>query len=362
MSQIFGILGISDSEIAYVNTIGQRIVYDAVAELLARHNAELGQMVSVFVDQTTEDFKFRYKLPGGGYLQLRGGQAQSAAVKALGSWDVALPLLDYGTSLGGIDIDLAYMTVQDLNVHLDTVLLQDVNTLRLEILKCLFDRVAYTFVDPLPNVGSLTIQPFANADSVTYPPVLGADTEATEDHMLESNYAASGISDTNNPYVTIKNELEEHFGAPQGGSNIVTFINPAETAKTQALADFVDLPDRYVQVGQDTATVAGLPAGIPGKIIGRMSNSTWVSEWRWIPSGYMFGIHLDAPKPLRMRVDRGYTGIPRGLNLVYESDVYPLRNSQYRHRFGLGVVNRLNGVAMELNTGGSYTVPTGFSH
>jgi hypothetical protein len=363
MSGIFGILGLADSEIAYVNVVGQRVVYDAVQQFLAQHNEELRVAQSLFVDSETEDFKFRYKLPGGGYLQRRGGKAQSAAVKTTGSWDVALPLEDFGVGLGGFDVDLAYMSLQDLQVHLDTVTLQNINTVRLEILKCLFDNVAYTFNDPLPNVGDLTIQPLANGDSVVYPPVLGTVTEATDDHFIGTAYAASAISDTNNPYETIKNEVEEHFGAPTGGSNIISFINPAQTAKTQALSDFDPVNDRFIEPGANKDTIMGLPAGVPGRILGRVSG-VWVSEWRWIPANYISATHLDAPKPLRMRVDRAYTGLPRGLNLVAQSgqDAYPLQGSQYRHRFGLAVVNRLNGVSMHLSGNSTYTVPTGYSH
>lgn len=361
MSAIFGILGINDSEIAFVNTIGQQVVYDAVQEVLNRHNQDLQAALSVFLDGTTEDFKFRYILPGGGYLQRRGGQAPSAAVKRTGSWDVALPLEDFGAALGGIDVDLAYMSIQDLNAHLDTILAQDINTVRLEVLKALLDSAQYTFADPLPNVGSLTVVPLANGDSVVYPPVIGSDTEATDNHYLESGYAAGSISDSNNPFKTLVAELEEHFGTPQGGSNIVTFINNAQTDVVDSLADFDPVNDRFVQPGVNTAQLVGLPANLPGKIIGR-TNGTWVSEWRFVPANYMVSVHLDAPKPLRQRVDRAYTGLPRGLSLVSESDVYPLQNAHYRHRFGVAVVNRLNGVVMELGTGGSYTVPSGYGH
>ncbi len=359
MSAIFGALGIADTERAFVQTLGQSVVYDAVGQVLAQWNRDLDAAYSLLVDGTTEDFKFRYKLPGGGYLQRRGGLAQSANIKATGSWDVSLPLDDFGAAVGGDDITLAYMSIQDLNVHLDTIMAQDLNTTRLEILKCMFDNANYTYDDPLH--GALTITPFANADAVVYPPVLGADAEATESHMLGTTYLSSAISDTNNPFVTIVDELEEHFGAPTGGSNIITFINQAQTAKVKALTDFDPVDDKFTQPGANTAQLVGLPANVPGRIIGRVSGS-WVSEWRYMPADYMFGIHLDAPKPLRMRVDPAYTNIPRGLVLKAKDEKYPLENSHYSHRFGLAVVNRLNGVAIKFVANGVYAVPTGFGH
>jgi hypothetical protein len=359
MSQIFGLLGLPDTDRSFVNTVGQRVVYDAIMEILNRHNQELDAAIGIFSDGTTEDFKFRYKLPGGGYLQRRGGQAQSANVKRVGQWDVALPLEDFGAAVGGDRVSLAYMTMKELDTHIDTITLQDINTVRLEILKALFDSAQYTFVDPIH--GSLTITPLANNDAVVYPPVIGSETEAADNHYLESGYIATAISDSNNPYVTMRDELEEHFGYPQGGSNLIAFINKAETAETEALTDFTEVQDRFVRPGDNTAVLEGLPSTIPGRIIGR-TNGVWVAEWGFIPAGYMLGVHLDAPKPLMQRVDPANTGLPRGLSLISESDEYPLQNSHYAHRFGFAVVNRLNGVVMELANGGSYTVPTGFGH
>ncbi len=137
----------------------------------------------MFVEEQTENFKERYKLPGGGRLQRRGGYAASGAVKAYGGYDVAYPLEDFGAQLADSDVALAYMTLQDLDRHLDTIFAQDANTVRFELLKALLNNTQDTFVDPLH--GSLTIEPLANGDSVTYPPVLGSETEATDTHYLE---------------------------------------------------------------------------------------------------------------------------------------------------------------------------------
>ena len=65
MSSIFGILGIPDTDRSYVNTIGQSVVYDAVQEALNQMNEELTAAVGVFIGETTDDFKRRYKLTGG---------------------------------------------------------------------------------------------------------------------------------------------------------------------------------------------------------------------------------------------------------------------------------------------------------
>lgn len=360
MANIFAALGLQDSDRSFVNTIGQRAVYDATNTILAQYNADLRAAMRVFVGEATSDHKLRYKLPGGGRLQRRGGQAQSGAQKAYGSWDVAFPLEDFGAQLVGDDVALAYMSLQEYNRHLNSILIADQNTVRFELLKALFNNTERTFVDPI--WGSLLVEPLANGDSVTYPPVLGSESDATEDHYLETNYASSAISDTNNPFNTAANELEEHFGAMQGGANIVSFINNAQVTKTRALADFVDLSDMGIVPGSNTATLQGLPSGIPGRIIGRLTDSgVWVSEWRWIPADYIVTTHLDAPPPLAERVDPVETGLGTGLQLVSTDADYPFQAARYRHRFGFGAANRLNGVVTECGTGGTYTIPTAYS-
>jgi hypothetical protein len=363
MSTIYGAIGIDEyqADQVYLQTIGYELIYEATQAWTAQYNADLDAALAIFVDRTTDQHSFRYKLPATGRLQRRGGQARSAAAKAAGKWDVAFPLEDFGDVVAGDDIALAYMTAAEYQRHLDGVQNRNTGTVRFELLKALLNNTARTFTDETLNSPTLTIQPLANGDSVVYPPVLGSESEATEDHYIETGYAAASISDTNNPYVTGRDELEEHFGATQGGSNIVSFINNAQTAKTEALSDFSEVPDRFVQVGADTDYAISLPAGLPGeRIVGR-TNGVWVVEWRWIPANYMLFLHLDAPKPLIKRIDPSATGLGQGLQLVASSMDNPIESAFWRHRFGFGVGNRLNGVVLELGTGGTYTIPTGYS-
>jgi hypothetical protein len=357
MSGIFGILGLDDTDRTFVNVIGQEVVYDAIGTLLERYNIELNAAMAIFIQMETDSFKERYKLPGGGRLQRIGPDGNPGAVKRTGQYDVAYPLEEFGAATGGNRVALAYMTVKELDTHLDTIFTQGVNTLRFELLKALFNNNQDTFIDELH--GSLSIEPLANGDAVLYPPVLGSETEATEDHYLESNFLATAISDTNNPYLTIKDEIEEHFGSAQGGSNILVMINNAETPETEDLSDYDPVNDRFTTPGADVDQLFGFSVNIPGKLLGR-TNGVWVSEWRWIPANYMLAVDLDIAPPLKIRQDPDDTGLPTGLSLVAEDERFPLQYSYYTHRFGLGSGNRLNGVSMELGTGGTYTIPTDY--
>ena len=358
MSSIFGHLGVNDTERVYKATVGQDVLWEAAQEYIARINAEIAAVTALFIERSTENFKIRYKLPGGGFLQRRNSDGTYGDVKVIGKWDVAFPLEDFGAAVGFNDVDMSYMTVGELDNHIQTVAIQNVNTFRFELIKALVNNTQRTFVDPYG--GTLLIEPLANGDAVVYPPIIGASAEATEDHYWDAGYVYSAITDVNNPFPAVVADLEHHFGTPQGGSNIMTFINSLATPYVEALTDFIPVDQKFVIAGADVDRVTGLPPNLPGRVIGRC-NGTWVAEWRAFPSTHMIGLDLDQPKPLLKRVDPADTGLPEGLNLVAEEESFPFKESFWRNRFGLGVGNRLNGVVVELGAGAGYAIPSGYS-
>jgi hypothetical protein len=66
------------------------------------------------------------------------------------------------------------------------------------------------------------------------------------------------------------------------------------------------------------------------------------------------------PGPMKKRLDPAEQGFAEGLELVSKDSRFPFDQSHYRNRYGMGVGNRLNGVVMELGTGGTYTIPTAY--
>lgn len=358
MAYKFGALTGQDvSDYTLISTVGQGVVYEDLMAYMQERNAEIQSALSVFVEMTTDLYTERYKLPGGGRLQKRGRQSGVAEAKAGGYWDTAYPLEDFAAALAWNDVDMAYMSINEFNTHISTIEEQDRNTVRYEMLKALLNSSARTYTDE--RHGSITVQPLANADSVLYPPVLGSESEATESHYLESGYAAASISNTNNPVATIVAELAEHFGDRTGGDNIAVFVNNAQDAQLSALSAFDAVPDAFIRTGANRDVPINLPS-VPGKIIGRLSGA-WVINWRWMPTNYLFGVHLEQPAPLKMRVDPASTGLGQGLQLVTTDKLFPFTKATWRHRFGFGAGNRLNGVALELGTGGTYTVPSDYA-
>jgi len=370
---IFGALGLPETDYQFINTIGQAIVYDALLQVLGDHNADMQRAERVFVERTTDDFKFRYKLPGSGELQRVGRQSRPADVKASGTWDVSMTLEEHAASIARDRVSMGYMNMQEFNRHVETVKRQDRNTVRKEMLRALLNNAQRTFADEVR--GDLTIVPLANGDAVKYPPIIGSIDDATAQHYITSGFAAGSISDANNPIPILVNTLEQHFGTPTGGSNIVVFLNNAQTTAFQNLSNFDPVPNRFVHYGLnvslvDEESISGedqYDSPLPGRIIGE-TDSALLSEWRWFPAGYLGAFQLDAEKPLFKRIDPAGTGLGNGeLMLVSEDGAdlsmtqYPFRESIWSHRFGFGVGNRLNGVIMQLTTGGSYTAPAPYN-
>lgn len=354
MSTIWGVLGIADRDTT-VDYVGQTSTFEAINELVNRHNVELAAASQVFIEMETTDYQETYYLPAGGMLQEATRLTRPGAVKATGSYTTAYDLRDGRDQMAWDDVSLAYMTLNQVQAQLRTVLIRDQNWTRYHILKHLLNKTNATFVDEIR--GSLTVRRLANSDGSLYPPVIGSSSEAEDNHYLVSGYTAANISDTNNPFVTLRDEIEEHFGA----GDVVAFINNAQRAKVEALTNFVPVSDRYIQEGNDTATISGAPAGVPGSLLGRIDD-VWVVEWRWIPANYIMALDTMQPAPLKKRVDLPTNIAGRGaLQLVAEQEELPLMSSFWRHREGYGVGNRLNGVAMELTTDGSYDNPATYA-
>jgi hypothetical protein len=356
MSGIMGYFKRTTTEDTYINTIGQNMVFEAATAYVNQINLDLAAASSLLVGPPTEDYKWLYRLPGGGRMQKRAIGTEGGAVRPYGSWEVALPLEDYDARIVADEVDWAYMTVGELQLYLDNVRIQYINTFRYEMLLKLFKNTNTTFTDRLK--GSLTVVPLANGDTVVYPPVMGSETEATDNHYLESGYLAANINDTNNPYPTLYEELVEHFDDRTGGESVLVLINQAQGEVTKALTDFDAVPDKDIRSGDNVDIPQNLPMA-PGRIIGK-TNNCWVSQYRWMPAGYMIALHLDVAPALSQRTDPAATGIPQGLHLKPGEQHAPFIGSRWGARFGLGVTNRLNGVVMELGTGGTYTIPTAY--
>lgn len=353
MASLYGILGLEEGTYALINDVGQRMVFDAVNELADRHNADIEAMTRLLVERETTEHTMRYFLPGAGRMQESTPLSRPGAVKQAESYTVAFEIRDGRDQVAWDDVAAAYATVEQVNLAVKNVMIRHANWVRYHLLRSLFIATSHVFADPIN--GDLTIQPLANGDAVVYPPVIGAENGATDNHYLAPNYTTSPeISDTNNPFTLIYDELAEHFG----NSNAVALVNPTQFAEVDGMTGFTPVGDPFIRAPL-VASAISPGIDVPGEIKGRVGN-VWISEWRWMPENYILGIDLDQPPPLVKRVDKVALGGRGRLELIAQQTEFPLQESFWRDRRGYGVGNRLSAVVLKVN-GASYTTPAGYA-
>ncbi len=347
---------------APVNDIGQDVIYDDLQRYLDKVEADTQAAQAVFVETDTELYTESYVIAGGsGRMQRRGAQTSVGTVKIAGKYDVGYPLEDFADGLGWNDIDVAYMTMREFNRQVSLIEDRNRNTVRYEMLKAIFTNTTRTFIDTKLTTPTLTVQPLANGDTVTYPPLVGSESPATEDHYTVTGYIVANISNTNNPVRTAIGDLTEHFGDSGAGENIVYFAGRTLAAKLMDLTDFYEVDQNFIVQGISTDRVTNVPTNLPGMVRGRMKSGAWLDEWAWIPDDFGFAINLDAPAPLKRRIDPAFTGLPSGLRLVATDQRFPFTASYWRNRYGFGVGNRLNGVVQKFAASGPYSVPSAYA-
>ena len=360
MSAIFGVLGVADTEAGFLSNMGQELVFDAINKVLGYHNEDVQAAMRVFVKGNTEKFTQRWLAPGSGQMTPVGQDplAPGPAVQRYGSWDVSYRLSEYSESVSGSRVGLAYMTLQELDAHLDTIMERDLAQHRLRMLIALMESTNFTFADL--KHGNLTIRRLANTDGALYPVLPGAAAEAEDCHYIDAAYNVAGIAAATNPAVDLRDEILEHFGGRMTTGTDVLYIHGSDqTAYLAAIAGYVAVGDDAIKWGEDT-DLAKIASGVPGWMHGR-GWGVWMTEWAWMPDEFGMAVDLRYP-PLMRRVDTAASGLPSGLNLVATDPDHPLESAYYSDRFGYGVGNRLSAACIEINAGGAtFTPPAAYS-
>jgi hypothetical protein len=236
---------------------------------------------------------------------------------------------------------MSYMTVAELDKHIKTVVQQNWNTYRYETLRALGRATNGSFTDPLH--GALTIRRLANATS-------GSDTTVYPPDPWDVTSNTNSIDPIG--------DLEHHFGHGAGSAEIVSFINGAQVGVVMSLTDVEPVEIAQIGEGTQTALARGVPANLPGVVLGRHRAGSWIVRWDWIPTNYILLVHTGVEAPLKERIDPAETGLGAGLQLIAENEEFPFKEMIWRHRFGLGVANRLNGVWVYCATGTTWSDPT----
>lgn len=354
--QVFGALGIEDSDLILINQIGQEVVFEKTNAIVEEHNAEVVEYEKLFVERETTDPKGLYFLTIGGEMEKITNITQPKAVKVGGQFNVAYPLEEWGAKIASDRVAMGYMSAATYGRHIAGILNADTKLRRREILRALLNNAPPVFHDEV--FGDLAVMPLANGDSQLYPPTVENDDAATANHYLVSGYLASAIDSSHDPFPTPMNLLEAHFGLTATGSNIVTFMNVAQVPAVKLLPNFLPLQNLYEHLGTQVSVATNMPGNLPGVAFGSYDGLMPLVRWDRIPANYMLTIHLDAPAPLIRRGDRPGTGLgPPGLRMMQERKDEPLRDAWWSNRFGYGVGNRISCVVTYFAASGSYVVP-----
>lgn len=335
-----------------VTQVGVQVVMDSVAAAVAEHNRVQNNLMSLFVQRTT-NFQTVYKTLGTNRLQPMDEIGRALPVKAAGQYTVAWPYQRAGTKWGTDWETSVRMTVAEVNLATEQMLIGDQNWVRDHILGALYNNVSYSFSDEFN--GALTILPLANGDAQTYPVIGGAAAPTTAQHFLNQ---AAGIADATNPYTTIGNTLRAR---PDNSGEVIALIPTNLVATTQALATFHPASDPNLRPGSNTAVLVGnLNTPTPGRLIGYVDTGggVWVVEWRQLPNDRIIGVSEGGERPVAMREDP----IPQlqGFGVVGDRDDFPWHAREYRRLAGFGTWNRVGAVVVQVSAG-AYSIPTGYT-
>ncbi len=366
MGVIAELLSIQNGHAAQMAGLDADFVMGALGDVIDYHNTQLNGMLSSLVaDTTTKSQRLFFPRLAGKMLDGQSG-ANRDIQRIVAQYTVGFPLYETYATLEYTQEQWAYLTVEEFERQVLGVLDADKARQRAEIWRALTRSSNVTFTDKIN--GSITVKPLANNDTDEYPNLLGADvsTLITHDHVYHTGFVSSAIDATtghaNNIVETLIDDLEEHFGASEGGSNIVIFA-ATDVARDiasiyGAAGKYVAISDRFIQEGANTDTIAGR-VNVPGKLMGRLTDGAWLVHVHEFNSGYAYAQHLDVTPPLTRRVDTVEASqiMPYGLHITVAHADNPLRDTTWIRREGYGVSNRLNGVSVRFHAT-TYADPT----
>jgi hypothetical protein len=337
---------------------GEDRLYAHLTDLLNVHNAMTTQMVSLFVEFTTDNIRrFGAGAVSGEMIEVDEWGLTDVQKTQVAGYDIGFPLRAYQYSLGWTRKYFELKAVSDLAKEFVASQEADVRNVKRQMLSALFNPVNYTFTDRLVNFQTLPVKRLTNADGSPIPiNEFGATfVGGTHTHYLGRAGGALAAADITAAIDTVV----EHGIA---GGQVLVLINKAQEPAIAAMTPFTPLQAPMVDLGPGSTVqlVARMsrenPYRLDDRPIGVWDGYVVVHTKPWIPPNYIviMIVGSTAGKVLTFRT-RNVPGYGT-LRMVAEHEHYPLRAQHMEREFGVGVWQRL-GAAVLYAGGSSYVAP-----
>jgi hypothetical protein len=343
-----GFIGLKPLWSNRVTSVDWAIVRDAVTQSTQIMSEQFNAVLSSLVTDVATA-QVRFEQPATGTLQPLDeyGRPRPASKKYF--YDVAFPLEMGGSAWGASWVAREKMTVEEANAETEAAVRADIDWNLRRILGALFYNNTYNFDDE--KNGTLAIQSLARGEvAVRYPKKDGTSVTSHQHFFAQAN----AISNTDNPFPTIKTAISEH---PAQQAPVVVYCHSDQRPSIQALAAFTPILDADLVPGSGITRVEGtsIPANLADEIFGKV-NGVWVGEWGRMPSGYLLG-HIPGIPVVGRRQDpeaslRGF--------ITKEIVGGPFPTFEFYRRAGYAILNRVAAVVYRIGNA-SYAPPSDFT-
>jgi hypothetical protein len=328
---------------------GLNTIADVLAADRATHNSIVRDMVSSFIDVTTDALRVSGSSVTGRMIRA-DEYTRAPTQRDLPGQTVGFPMDRYQFALGWTSEWLKRKTPADLAIAQQQAQIAELLALRGAIQNAIYTPTNSTFVDYLVNNVSLPVKAFYNADGFLIPDGPNGQTFNGATH---THYTAAASLLAANITALVATVQEHNFRAKP-----VIVISTTDEAAFRALTGFTAYVDSRLTLGMPTTL---LPADrldvflLDNRAIGIFGAAeVWVKPWAI--AGYAFA--YDAGSQLRALAYRQEVdGDLQGLRLKETLDIAPLHAEYMETIFGIGVWNRGNGAVHQF-TNATYVAPT----
>jgi hypothetical protein len=348
---IFGEYALQDLPAIPILSVTEDRLFEAIQAFVDAENAFLTELGAILWD-TGEDVQTSFGNGMGGRMQMLGEIAGVEATRQGARWYVGFPIYAKGTMQSMRVAWLQRASLADLNSLVVHSAMINIETVISDALGAILRNDNYVFDDtqwPGMNAGTPTVYPLANNDGST-----GSVYNFGNEVMLGTlnHYVVSGTANPTYAGFTTAHNMMRNVGndtriihimsrttTDYVASNVTQFIRPASP-----LISNINVIE--AQVGSPRAR------GVVD------FDEVW--EFPHFPDGYMLTLDLSKAPPLRQR-ESNIAG-ERGFQIVQDDKLpevtsHPLANKTFKHIYGFGVRNRVNGVVTQFKASGAYDIP-----